>query len=425
MNVKMTAAPTLLVVVLAVLLAACEKATSADPSRLVDQTIDGVRIVENSTLSADSTSWTFDSVPHVVIGAADGDPRYIIGRLAGYVRRPDGTVLIADGIAQTVRAYDSAGVFLRQYGRAGDGPGEYRVLANIVAAQSDSMFVVDYEGRRVNVLDPQLEFVRSFRIRLQDGRPESVVTSDGIADVSGEGYLLMYDFLNVCGRARGDGFCEDSMQLFVTDLTGIPVGELGRFVYDRHESRRVSPGRSVSWGEPHPQVFRRIKGNRVYYADAKRFEIRVYDLKGKLDLIVRAPYSAQKYGRSDFWPRRMMQQEDDPRRAEMMRVLEDAQRTTAIPDSLPQFSGFLVDEAGNMWVNEYLPPGRHPIRMPKWFVFSPEGKLTHTVRAPYALRTFNAPWLRSYPQIGDDYAVTDRVDADGVSSVVMYRLRKQ
>jgi hypothetical protein len=109
----------------------------------------------------------------------------------------------------------------------------------------------------------------------------------------------------------------------------------------------------------------------------------------------------------------------------MTRVLRDAQASAAIPDSLPQFSDFQVDESGNMWVAEYRPAGKTGAGWPRWYVFSPEGYLTHIVRTPPEFKRAVVPWLRSHPQIGDDFGLTERQDEDGVESVVMYRLTKR
>jgi hypothetical protein len=384
---------------------------------------DGVRIVENRRLTTDSVSWTFDSIPQVVIGVVEGPPEYLIGRLAGYHRLGDGSIVIGDGIAQTIRRYNTGGRFIEAYGGSGDGPGEYRVFTTLAGHPGDSVVAIDHEGNRATILDPQLNFVRSHRIRLQDGREESVSTSDGVADISADGHLLMYDYLNVCGSNRMGGFCEDSMTLFRTDMSGVPMARLGRFVYRRSESRLVRPGRAVSWGEPHPQVFRRSMGNRTYYADARRFEILIYDGDGELETIVRAPYTRYDYTRSDLWPRPGPSGNDTAMES-MMRTLEEAQSSAAIPDSLPQFSDFQVDESGNMWVAEFRPAGRLATDWPRWYVFSPEGLLIHIVRTPPEFKRPAVPWLTAHPQIGDDFGLTERRDAYGVESVVMYRLTK-
>ena len=95
-----------------------------------------------------------------------------------------------------------------------------------------------------------------------------------------DGSVLMSDYLNVCGAAR-DGFCEDSVAFFRTDQEGNTLARFGSFVYGRTESRSGRP--NVTFGEPHPQALWTVHGSRFYYADAKRFEIRVFDLDGALN----------------------------------------------------------------------------------------------------------------------------------------------
>lgn len=261
-------------------------------------------------------------------------------------------------------------------------------------------------------------------LRLQDGRKASHFTSDGIADVTGDGNLLMYDYLNVCGATRMNGFCEDSMALFRTDITGASPKALGRFVYGRQQTTIVTRLHHVSFSEPHPQVFRRTLGARTYVADAKRFEIRVFDADGKLEMIVRAPYSQRHYGRAELFPKVKRSAATDSTIAATARAMDELREVAEIPDSLPQFSDMLIDHAGNIWINEYAPPAKRVGPTERWLVFSPDGVLTHIVRAPLDLRGMAGPWLRSYARIGADHAITSRRDADGVESVLVYTLIK-
>lgn len=407
-------------VALTVAMLACDQPVANELAPIV-RVENGVEIVENRTLAADSLSWRFDTVPDLIIGMADGPEEYLIGRLAGYLRRSDGSVLVGDATSGTVRLFDDSGKFIAQFGRSGDGPGEYRVLQTVAPHLADSLLVIDYEGNRGTILTPRMEYVRSFRIRLQDGREESLYASDGVAAVAGDGHLVMYDYLNTCGRSRSEGFCEDSMTLFKTELSGAPVATLGRFVYKRSEARRVRPGHYVAWGEPHPQVFWFAQGDKTYYADARRFEVLVFGADGTLSLIIRAPHQKPNYSRADLWPKPAARNIPDP---EAARILTEAQSNAAVPDSLPQFSDLLVDSEDNIWLREYVPPGRPFGKGLKWYVFSPEGHLSHVVRSPFDLFRTAVPWLRTHPQIGSDHVLTSKRDADGVEYVVQYSLMK-
>ena len=379
-------------------------------------------VVSNPTREVDSASWSIDTVPVVQIGDDEAGEEYAIGRLAGYMRRSDGSILVGDGIANTVKLYSSAGNFVRSVAGPGDGPGELRVLDQVVPYAGDSVIVVDYEGGRINVFDPQLQFVRSFRISLQDGRRPDYGTSDGLDAVFGDGNLLMYDFRSVCRGRRMEGFCEDSVDLIRTDIGGVPRARYGRFVYSREQHIPVAPGLGTGWTEPHPQAFWRIGGDRMYYADGSRFEIRVFAMDGRLLRIVRAPDDTRQYARDEVWPK----QEIDtiplsPEMRASTRVEMRAKQSAALPKAFPQISDMLIAEDGNIWVREYAPP-RTP--RPRWLVFDSAGQLIHAVRPRVRLTGYVAPFLRQHPRIGADYILAEKRNTDGIQSVVMYKLNK-
>lgn len=75
------------------------------------------------------------------------------GKIRGARELGDGTVLVSDGLARTLYVLDATMQTRRQIGRAGDGPGEYRSPADIVAVDGDRSLVLDARNRKWYVLD--------------------------------------------------------------------------------------------------------------------------------------------------------------------------------------------------------------------------------------------------------------------------------
>ena len=123
----------------------------------------GVEIVQNPERAPDSTSWSIDTVPHLVIGDDESrGERYLFGAIAGAASLSDGRIVVADRQLPGVRMYDSVGVFLRQIGRVGEGPGEYTAVGGVVVLPGDTIVVRSpYTGRAVQVFDPAGAFVRA------------------------------------------------------------------------------------------------------------------------------------------------------------------------------------------------------------------------------------------------------------------------
>lgn len=63
-----------------------------------------------------------------------------------------------------IGVFDRQGHFLRSVGREGEGPGEYRIIFDILAGPADSLFVFDRSNSRVTVLDPSLTTARTFAL---------------------------------------------------------------------------------------------------------------------------------------------------------------------------------------------------------------------------------------------------------------------
>ena len=70
----------------------------------------------------------------------------------------------------TVVIYDSAGSYVRSFGRRGEGPGEFGRSLRVVIGPNDSIIVADDSRGRVNVLTRNGDFVRDYRVPLLSGQ---------------------------------------------------------------------------------------------------------------------------------------------------------------------------------------------------------------------------------------------------------------
>ena len=92
-------------------------------------------------------------VEEASIGVESGAEEYMFGSVdALYLT--DNQVYVVDAQTPAVRAYDYAGLFIRTYGREGQGPGEYTSPEAVAADASGRVFVLDIRLRRINVYAP-------------------------------------------------------------------------------------------------------------------------------------------------------------------------------------------------------------------------------------------------------------------------------
>ncbi len=68
-----------------------------------------------------------------------------------------------EGHATEIRVFSSSGQLLRQLGRPGGGPGEYRLIRGLRLGIGDSLYVYDFGHARIDVYDPALRLERSIQ----------------------------------------------------------------------------------------------------------------------------------------------------------------------------------------------------------------------------------------------------------------------
>src|SRR5688572_4630877 len=87
------------------------------------------------------------------IGVADGAEEYMFSgadRLATAVTPANGHIFVLDVGSSTVREFDSAGKYVRTFGRRGSGPGEIG-RSGTIAVTGNSLLVYDQANRRLNI----------------------------------------------------------------------------------------------------------------------------------------------------------------------------------------------------------------------------------------------------------------------------------
>lgn len=97
------------------------------------------------------------------IGSLDGE-RDAFGRIMDVDVDSRGRIIIADDYSQRIVVFDRNGRFVGEYSHPGMGPAEIEMPWAVTVSKGDSIFVWDAERARINVLTPDLEYARGFRI---------------------------------------------------------------------------------------------------------------------------------------------------------------------------------------------------------------------------------------------------------------------
>ena len=391
-----------LVVVLVASAAACDRSGDAAPGAVVTRDSAGIAIVESSgpAWSGPDAGWSVDPAPRVAIGEADGDAPYLLDRVEGATRLPDGRIVVADGGSNQLRFYDARGTYLRAVGGSGGGPGEFEHLRGLERCGADSLFAFDLrwrltvftaDGRAARDLDPKLPG--------GDMPPYALACSPtGRFVVTGWGDIE---------REHRLGLYRSMTRVWTLDAAGGAAGDLGEHLGSERIGTRGGSG-------PHP--FGRatrvaVGADAVYLGSGERLEIRRHAHDGRLTHLWRAPAEelAITPAVRDAHRAAMLQRVDPARHPALEREL----REMPMPDGLPAFTRLEVDGTGHVWAERFRVTG--DTAAVRWAVFAPDGALLGHVALPprFALH-----------EIGDDYVLGTATDDEGVQRVQLHALRR-
>lgn len=142
-----------LLVVVATALGACgEGDGEAGPASVERRTIGDTTevIVHLPTVEARSLLET------QALGTLDGtDANYVFGRVGSLAVGSDGHLFVLDAQALEIRRFDPAGTWVRSYGRAGEGPGEFGFPNAITVRPDGGVFARDSRLARVQGFTPE------------------------------------------------------------------------------------------------------------------------------------------------------------------------------------------------------------------------------------------------------------------------------
>ena len=161
------------------------------------------------------------NVERVEISIAEVSFSEPFSSINGLREMSDGRLIISDRTEQVVRFVDLDTGDHQDIGRAGEGPGEYRMPGDLLPLPGDSTLLSDLGNMRMSVISPNGRIVRSFPLMRSDG----LFVRPSATDALGRLY-----FLNSVVFARGSssGTLEmpDSMPVSRWDLNSDVIDTL-------------------------------------------------------------------------------------------------------------------------------------------------------------------------------------------------------
>jgi hypothetical protein len=358
----------------------------------------GVAIVESSAPRLESVhAWRVDTAPLLDLTLTGEGDAHIFHGVADALRMADGSLVVADAGSHQVRRYAADGTLQWRVGRDGEGPGEFRQLANVARFRGDSVIAFDYWLGRATVIGPDGGVGRAFHPYGPKPAVERLLALDDtllVAQVSAyarmEGNAGLFRIPAHVVTISAAGAVTDT----VTEMHGIET-----FLLERGDMRPLFPrtGR-IATGH-----------GRVHVGDAERMEIEVWSPEGRVERIVRVPAYDLAISPRELERERalMLGARPSSRARELVAALPD-------PATRPAYAQLVVDATGAVWAAGFRALA-DTIGPTAWELFDADGTWLGATELPRTLRVL---------EIGEDWVLAVHPDEMDVERVQLLPLRR-
>jgi hypothetical protein len=411
--------------------AACTPAPESPPQGEISDSA-GLRIAQNGTSSwAEERRWTVPPDPALVIGVRSGPEEYQFVEIADAARRSDGSVVVVDRGARSVRLYDAHGMVQAVLGGPGVGPGEFTDPVSVRITVGDTVVIWDQALLRATRFTPSgnvasvqtVEWGRmvsrlGLGTILEEGKPgtkgSGVVSGlfPGAMEPTADGGFLVRLVEKTGGmppsgshrrqsgvlRVSGDLSVVDTLTFFGdTEQVGVDA-PWGRF--------SVTPP-----GAKQTQIAQGGDPPRTCVGDQEEAEILCFTSDGRQSALrwepVPVALTEDDLGRWREETVRLL----DPKlsRDQVLEMLDQV----PVPEFRPPYSRILLDPAGDLWAERGPTRGRSG-HATDFLVFDPDGLLLGVVVLP-PIRVL---------EIGLDYVLGIYRDELEIQYLWIHELRK-
>jgi hypothetical protein len=390
----------------------------------------GVQLVHDHNGAIDTTRVTL--VGELRIGRTDGPEPYQLHMVRGVAVDGLRRIYVSDG-RNSVHVYDSSGVWVRDIGRAGSGPGEFKGIFEPLI-RGGSLGVFDSYTAQFSLFDTSGVHLGSVAVRHSDGSTMIPLRS------SAHGWsVARIRFPSRGSRAPAPGTLKQDTQV-LGHMSSESLLSLSRLTTAQLDSAFYG---AVHW--PSPPRFNDNEGytlaplfqgefsvahddsGRVYLTNGYPYDIHVYDASGRLERRIRREHEPRAVTQSDVdeWVRLIGQRVPGVGPSEGGRSALDRERRRADgprADYFPVIRRLLASDAGELWVQrsdvhldiaDFAGLPNRPARPTYWDVFDSTGRYEFTVKLPPRMRPM---WIEGRAVMGVQR------DENDLETVVRYRL---
>lgn len=325
-----------------------------------------------------------------------------------------GQIFICDGINTCIHLFSSKGEFLRKIGKKGEAPGEYQYIWGIQITKGDTLIVYDGVQYRITIYAPK-KFdnpIKTVKLPIIENKPEIPgVIGNSFSGLSGLWVPLnnngVFFIIYTTPYSQNDEKQKHYARLYKVDRQGKLIKKEPVVKIPDVERLKISSGSgfmvtTMPFGRI--PVIKFSNDGIIHYAQTDDFKITSIDMNGKkkneINYKIDRNFITDKLWQSELKKYSPL-------------TLKDVKKSkTPLPEYLPIFVDFTIDEKGNIWVAV----NQKDYKSYKYYVFNKQGKLIDTVLVP------NKTVIKI---INKNYAYGIRTDDWGLQSIVRYKIEQK
>ena len=344
----------------------------------------GIAIVQNP----ETGMWPAGGGPTITdeltIGNAQGDPNYQFAQIAGVDVATDGTIFALDMQGRHVKAFDASGVWIRNLGGPGEGPGEMSPMAmGILVTAGDTVLVPDMMLQRLNryladgtpIAEVPLPMTAGVSVRWAE-RPDGMLIQESrIMQLPGQ--EAVEPMLLLLRRYPGGALMDTMLSL--------PIKQSFEF---STEGGQVSA--SIKLFAPEP-MWTLTDDGRVLYAMNSDYSISIYSDDGQVRRILRRAWQQKPVTEGDKQALLKLLTDLWTQAGVPAQALDMLTKSVSFGPYYPAFANIMGGPEGTIWVQrvrtaadmgEGVEFNPQDMGAPQWDVFDREGRYMGEVAMP-------------------------------------------
>lgn len=126
--------------------------------------VDGVKVIRNIKTSPDKATIPLEFAINLSIGVEEGDQDYMFSYPVDVDSDSKGNIYVLDYQECLIKKYNSQGVFVTEFGKKGQGPGEFSNPNSMVITPQDEIYVGDYMSRKIEAFGCEGEYQKTMKV---------------------------------------------------------------------------------------------------------------------------------------------------------------------------------------------------------------------------------------------------------------------